>query len=373
MSHVKVKEAKPTHRAGKSSRPAATMRAFVMRRIGEVGVMNKPIPEPGPNDAIIRTTAALICTSDTHTVAGAIGERLNITLGHEAVGVIHQLGSEVVGFQIGQRVAVNAITPCYQCSYCQRGYSSQCGGMLGDWKFANTKDGSMAEYFHVNNAQANLAPIPDTLTDEQAVYCADMLSTGFVAAEYANIPIGGTVAVFAQGPVGLMATVGARLLGAGLVIGVESMPNRQAMAKRFGADVIIDHTKTDPVAEILKLTGGQGVDAAIEALGSHATFQACIKATRPGGTISNVGYHGDGDSVPIPRLEWGVGMSDKTIRTALCPGGSERMSRLMRLIEHGRVNPLPMTTHRFRFQDIERAFRMMQTKEDGIIKPLITF
>jgi threonine dehydrogenase-like Zn-dependent dehydrogenase len=355
---------------------AATMRAFVMHSIGEVGMMDKPVPRPGPNDAIIRTTAALICTSDTHTVAGAIGPRNDLTLGHEAVGVIHELGDVPAAsglFRIGQRVAVNAITPCYACDNCQRGYPSQCGGMLGGWKFANQKDGSMAEYFHVNNAVANLAPIPDNLTDEQAAYCCDMLSTGFVAAEFGNIPIGGSVAVFGEGPIGMMATAGARLLGAALVIGIESKQNRAAMARGFGADLVVDYTREDPVAAILKATGGKGVDTAIEALGSQQTFAACIKVTRPGGTVSNVGYHGDADTVPIPRLEWGVGMSDKTIRTALCPGGSERMARLMRLIAGGRVNPLPMTTHRFRFNDIARAFRMMQTKEDGMIKPLISF
>jgi threonine dehydrogenase-like Zn-dependent dehydrogenase len=170
-----------------------------------------------------------------------------------------------------------------------------------------------------------------------------------------------------------MATVGARLCGAGFVIGVESKPDRIAMARTFGADVVIDHTRQDPVEAIRKLTAGKGVDTAIEALGSPQTFAACISATRPGGTISNVGYHGDGDTVPIPRLDWGVGMSDKTIRTALCPGGSERMGRLMRLIQTRRVDPLSMTTHRFNFADIEKAFHMMQTKDDGMIKPLITF
>lgn len=356
--------------------PETTMKCFVMRGIGKVAVMEKPVPRPGPFDAIVRTTAALICTSDTHTVAGAIGDRHDLTLGHEAVGVIHELGAAVAEagrFRIGQRVAVNAITPCYACDNCQRGYSSQCGGMLGGWKFANVKDGNMAEFFHVNNALANLAPIPDGLTDEQAAYCCDMLSTGFIGAEFANIPIGGSVAIFAQGPVGLMATVGARLRGAGLIIGVESMPNRIALAKKFGCDVVVDYSKEDPVEAIKKLTGGKGVDSAIEALGSPRTFAACVSATRPGGTISNVGYHGDGDTVPIPRLDWGVGMSDKTIRTALCPGGSERMGRLLRLIESGRVDPLAMTTHRFPFADIERAFRMMQTKADGMVKPLITF
>lgn len=354
----------------------STMKAFVMHGIGEVGVVDKPLPRPGPNDAIIRTTAALICTSDTHTVAGAIGPRTNLTLGHEAVGVIHELGEAVAAegkFRIGQRVAINAITPCFHCTNCLRGYTSQCQGMLGGWKFANVKDGNMAEFFHVNDALANLAPIPDELSDEQAVYCCDMLSTGFIAAEHGDIPIGGSVAVFGQGPIGMMATVGARLCGAGLVIGVESKPDRAAMARKFGADLIIDYTQEDPVEAIRKATGGEGVDTAIEALGSPRTFAACVSATRPGGTISNVGYHGDGDTVPIPRLDWGVGMSDKTIHTALCPGGAERMARLMRLIQRRRVDPLPMTTHRFRFADIRKAFTMMQTKQDGMIKPLIAF
>ena len=350
-----------------------TMKAFVMKQIGQVGVMVKPLPEPGPNDAIIKTTAALICTSDTHTVAGAIGERTNLTLGHEAVGVIYKLGSGVHGFKEGDRVVVNAITPCFQCENCLRGYTSQCTQMLGGWKFANVKDGNMAEYFHVNKAQANLAPIPDSLTDEQVAYCTDMMSTGFMGAEHAAIPIGGSVAVFAQGPVGLMGTAGARLLGAGLVIAVESVPTRKELAKHFGADVVIDFKDQGPVQAILDLTGGQGVDSSIEALGSQATLEACIKATRAGGTISNVGYHGHGEYLQIPRVDWGVGMSDKTIRTGLCPGGAERMKRLMRLLETGRVDPTPLTSHRFKFAEIEKAFRMMQTKEDGMLKPLILF
>jgi threonine dehydrogenase-like Zn-dependent dehydrogenase len=177
--------------------------------------------------------------------------------------------------------------------------------MLGGWKFANIKDGVFAEYFHVNDAEANLTPIPASVHDEAAVYTTDMMSTGFMGAEHANIPIGGNVGVFAQGPVGLMATVGARLLGAGLVIAVESVPKRQEMARHFGADIVVDYTKTDQVAEILRLTDGQGVDSAIEALGSQETFEGCVEVTRPGGTISVIGYFGKGDYVMIPRIDWG--------------------------------------------------------------------
>ena len=352
---------------------APMMKCFVMKGIGEVGFLDKPVPEPGPNDAIVKTTRALVCTSDVHTLRGGIGERKDLTLGHEAVGIVAKLGGGVEGFREGDRVLVGAITPDFTCENCQRGYTSQCQHTLGGWRFANVKDGVFAEYFHVNDAQANLTPIPESIPDEVAVYCADMLSTGFMGAEHAAIPLGGTVAVFAQGPVGLMATAGARLMGAGLVIAVEGIPNRQELARHFGADVVVDPSRGDAVEEILRLTDGAGVDSAIECLGAQATFEACVKATRPGGTISVAGYFGHGDSVAIPRLAWGAGMGDKTIRTGLCPGGNVRMRRMLRRSETGRVDPSPLTTHRFRFEEVGRALHLMETKEEGIIKPLITF
>lgn len=350
-----------------------TMKAFVMKRIGEVGWMEKPIPDIGPNDAIIKPTVGLVCTSDVHTVEGAIGERNNLTLGHEVVGIVYKVGSEVKSVKEGDRVAVGAVTPCFKCENCLRGFPSQCTEMLGGWKYANVKDGTFAEYVHVNDAEANLALIPDSVSDEAAVYTVDMMSTGFMAAENADIPLGGTVAIFGQGPVGLMATAGARLLGAGLIIAVESVPNRQELAKHFGADIIVDFTKVDPVEEILRLTGGKGVDSAIDAVGLQRIFESCVKVTQPGGTISNAGYYSEGDYVMIPRLAWGVGMSDKTIKTGLCPGGKERLSRLLRLIETGRIDPTPLTTHRFPFSELEKAFHLMKTKEDGVIKPLIIY
>jgi len=350
------------------------MKAFIMKRIGKVALTDKPdLGDPGPNDAIVRTTLAAICTSDTHTVKGAIGQRENLTLGHEAVGVIERVGSEVKSVAEGDRVLAAAITPCFCCVNCIRGFTSQCTEMLGGWKFANIKDGVFAEFFHVNNAEANLSKIPDEVSDEIAVYTTDMMSTGFAGAENADIPIGGTVAVFAQGPVGLMSTVGARLLGAGKVIAVETVSRRKELAQHFGADHVVDFQEQDAVQAIMDLTDGEGVDSAIEAYGGQSTFEMCIKSTRPGGTISNVGYHGDGDYVNIPREAWGVGMSDKTIRTALCPGGKVRMERLLRLLQSGRVDPTPLTTHTFDFDEIEKAFLMMQDQADGIIKPLIRF
>ncbi|MBA9002996.1 NAD(P)-dependent alcohol dehydrogenase [Thermomonospora cellulosilytica] len=349
------------------------MKAFVMKEIGQVGLVEKPMPQPGPLDAVVRTTAALICTSDSHTVKGGIGPRENLTLGHEAVGTVHEVGSEVKDFRRGDRVLVGAITPDWGDLASQNGYPAQSGGPLGGFKFANSKDGVFAEYFHVNEADANLAKIPDTVSDEMAVYCADMLSTGFMGAENGDIPIGGTVAVLAQGPVGLMATAGAKLRGAGLVIGVESVPSRQELARAYGADEIVDFTKEDVVERVLELTQGQGVDTAIEALGANVTFQTAVKITKPGGTISNTGYYGEGEFVNIPRVEWGVGMADKTIATGLCPGGRLRMERLLRILEAKRLDPTQMTTHTFSFDDMERAFEVADKKLEDVVKVLITF
>jgi isopropanol dehydrogenase (NADP+) len=349
------------------------MKAFVMKEIGAVGFMEKPVPTPGPNDAIVQTRAALICTSDSHTVSGGVGPRKDLTLGHEAVGVVSEVGSAVEGFRPGDRVLVGAITPNWGDPASQAGHSSQSGGPLGGWKFSNTKDGIFAEYFHVNEADANMAKIPDSVPDEMAVYCADMLSTGFMGAEHGNIPIGGTVAVIAQGPVGLMATAGAKLRGAGLIIGVESVPRRKQLARDYGADEIVDFSTEDAVQRILELTDGQGVDTAIEALGADVTFQTAVKVTKPGGTISNTGYYGEGEFVRIPRVEWGVGMAEKTIATGLCPGGRLRMARLLRVLEAKRLDPTLMTTHTFGFDEMERAFEIADKKLEDVVKVLITF
>jgi isopropanol dehydrogenase (NADP+) len=354
---------------------ADTMRAFVIKQVGEVGVVEKPIPEPGPDEAVVKTTAALVCTSDVHTVKGAIPVEDGRTLGHEAVGVIHKLGSAVNGgFSEGQRVAVNAVTPCWRCHYCQRGFPSQCQGMLGGYRYTMQIDGNMAEYFIVPAAAANLAPIPDDLSDHMALYATDMLSTGFGGAENAEIEIGDTVAIFAQGPVGLSATMGCHLRGAGMIIAVETVPERQKLAEQYGADVIVDFKEGDPVEQIMDLTGGEGVDAAIEAFGFPQTFEQAIRVTKPGGRISNIGYHGEvPDPLQIPLEPFGMGMSDKKIATSLCPPGSERMERLFRMMLYGKVDPTGMTTHEFGFDEIERAFDLMETKEEGVIKPLIHF
>jgi len=350
-----------------------TQKVFVMNKIGDAGFKERPIPEPGPNDAVVKTTIALVCTSDVHTLAGGLGEIIDKGLGHEAVGTVHKLGVAVKGYKVGDRVAVNAVTPCYRCADCQRGFPSQCGALLGGFKFVAQKDGNFAEYFHVNDAEANLALIPDGVSDEAAAYATDMMSTGFAAAENADIRLGDSIVIFGQGPVGLMATAGARLLGAGLIIAVDAIPHRLELAKEYGADVTINYKEQDVIEEVMKLTGGRGAHSSIEAIGAEESFISCFKVTRPGGTVSNIGYHSEGEFVKIPRVDWGMGMAQKTIKTHLCPGGNERMGRLLTLIKQGRVDPTKMSTHHFQFEEVPKAFEMMRTKEDKIIKPVIHF
>src|SRR5580765_7776206 len=242
----------------------STMRALVFRRPNQIGIEQAPIPRPGPGEAVIRVTLTTICGTDLHILKGEYPVKSGLVIGHEPVGLIHELGVGLTGYVVGERVLVGAITPCGQCNYCLSGEWSQCGGPIGGWKFGNTINGAQAEYLLVPNAQANLAKIPDDLSDEQVVLLADIASTGISAAESADLQIGDAVAVFAQGPIGLCATAGAKLKGAGFIIAVESDPVRSEMARRMGADVVVDHTNTDAVEEIRRLTNGKGVDVAIE-------------------------------------------------------------------------------------------------------------
>ena len=349
------------------------MKAFVMKKINETGLIDKEMPVIDPYGAIIKTTTALVCTSDTHTVHGAIGERKNLTMGHEAVGTVYKVGDKVRDFKIGDRILVGAITPDWGSIAAQMGHPSQSNGALGGWKYANTKDGSLAEYFHVNDADANMAKIPDGLKDEAAVYASDMMSTGFMAAENAKIPLGGTVVVFGAGPVGLMAVSGSKMLGAANIMLVETVPKRIELGRQYGADTIIDFRKVDAVEKIIELTGGMGVESSIEALGAELTFQNAVKVTMPGGTVSNVGYHSEGEFVGIPREAWGYGMAEKSINTGLCTGGRLRMERLLRILETKRMDPTKLTTHTFKFDQVAKAFEMMDKKEDGVIKPIVKF
>ena len=347
----------------------STMKALVFRGPNQIGIEQVSIPKPGPGEAVIRMTLTTICGTDLHILKGEYPVKAGLIIGHEPVGVIHELGVGIRDYAVGERVLVGAITPCGQCNYCLSGEWSQCGGPIGGWKFGNTINGAQAEYLLVPSAQANLAKIPDDLSDEQVVLLADIASTGISAVESADAQIGDTVAVFAQGPIGLCATAGAKLKGAGLVIAVESDPIRSEMAKRMGADLVVDHTKTDAVEEIRRLTHGVGVDVAIEALGTQATFESALRVLRAGGTLSSLGVYSGKLSMPLEPFAAGLG--DHEIVTTLCPGGKERMRQLMELVRHGRLDLRPLLTHAFSLDQITEAYKLFGDGRGGVIKVAI--
>jgi threonine dehydrogenase-like Zn-dependent dehydrogenase len=354
--------------------PAATMRAAVFVAPDRLELREVPRPTIGPGEALLRITLTTICGTDVHILKGEYPVKSGLVIGHEPVGVIAELGAGVTGYAIGDRVLVGAITPCGVCSACLSGHLSQCGHgggyeALGGWRFGNTIDGAQAEYLRVPNAQANLAKIPDELRDEQVVLLADIASTGISGAESGRVRPGDSVVVYAQGRIGLCATAGARLMGAALVIGIDGDDTRLAMSKRMGADVVLDYRTTDVVSEVRRLTGG-GADVAIEALGTQQTFENALRSLRPGGVLSSLGVYSG--KLAVPHDAFGAGLADVEIVTTLCPGGKERMRRLIALVQHGRLDLTPLLTHRFPLERIGEAYALFASRRDGVLKIAVT-
>lgn len=355
-------------------RPALkTMKATVFHGVNDIRVEEVPRPTAGYGEAVIRVTLTTICGTDVHILRGEYPVRPGLIIGHEPVGVIEELGPGLIGYKVGDRVLVGAITPCGQCLACLSGHLSQCGHgegyeALGGWRFGNTINGAQAEYLLVPNAQANMAKIPDELTDEQVVLLADIASTGFSGAESGQIRIGDSVVVFAQGPIGLCATAGAKLMGASLIIGVDGDDTRLAMSRQMGADVALDIRQVNVVEEIRKLTGG-GVDVAIEALGTQPTFENALRSLRPGGTLSSLGVYSG--KLQMPYDAFAAGLGDHRIVTTLCPGGKERMRRLIETVRRGRVDLTPLLTHTFPLDRIVDAYDLFSQRRDGVLKVAI--
>ena len=349
------------------------MKGFAMLSIGNVGWIEKERPACGPMDAIVRPLALAPCTSDIHTVwEGAIGERHNMILGHEGVGEVVEVGSLVKDFKPGDKVIIPAITPDWNSREAQRGYSMHSGGMLAGWKFSNFKDGVFGEFFHVNDADGNLALLPDGVSPAEATMLSDMVPTGFHGVELADVQFGDDVVVIGIGPVGLMAVAGAALRGAANLFAVGSRPNCVEAAKKYGATDIINYRDGSIVEQVMEKTGGRGVDRVIIAGGDVNTMSQAISMLKPGGCIGNVNYLGSGDSIGVPRIEWGCGMSHKTIRCGLMPGGRVRMEKLAELVRLGRLDLSLLLTHRFSgFEKIEEALMLMREKPRDLIKPVV--
>ncbi len=349
------------------------MKGFAMLEIGKIGWIEKEIPEISPVDALIKPICVAPCTSDIHTAfKGAIGQRHNMILGHECVGEVYKVGELVRDFKPGDRVIVPAITPDWGTVASQEGFPMHSSGMLSGWKFSNYKDGVFAEYCHVNEADANLCHLPENVDPISAVMLPDMVVTGFHGAELAKIGFGDTVLVVGIGPVGLMAVAGANLRGASEIIAVGSRELCQKTAIEFGATKILSYKDGDLVENIMKLTDGKGVDRVIIAGGDNDTFAQAVKVVKPGGIVSNVNYLGEGETVNIPRVEWGVGMGHKTITGGLTPGGRMKMEKMAKLIASGKLDTKKLVTHVFHgFDKIEDALMLMKDKPKDVIKPVV--
>ena len=349
------------------------MKGYAMLKIGESGWIEKDRPQCGPMDAICKPLAVAICTSDVHTLwEGAIGERHNMILGHECCAQVVEVGSMVKDFKPGDKVLVPAITPDWNSLEAQAGFSMHSGGMLAGWKFSNFKDGVFSEYFHVNDADGNLALLPSNISPVDACMLSDMVPTGFHGVELADVQFGDTVLVIGIGPVGLMSVAGANMRGASRILAVGTRKPCVEAARGYGASDFISYKDGSIEDQVMALTDGKGVDKVIVAGGGCETFESAIKCLKPGGKIGNVNYLGSGTYVNIPRVEWGVGMGHKQINGGLMPGGRLRMEKLGALVAAGKLDVHPLVSHVFEgWEHLEEALFMMRDKPRDLIKPVV--
>jgi threonine dehydrogenase-like Zn-dependent dehydrogenase len=350
------------------------MLACIKTDMKKVEVQDLPIPEPGPGEIVLRTTMTTICGSDLHfldefpndLLAGmpGAGTSEGIRMGHEAIGIVHSVGEGVTLFRPGDRAISSCLTACGRCDQCLRGDHSACTGGGG------VLFGCQAEYYRVPFAELIAARVPDGVSDEEAVLATDIMSTGLGAVERGGAGTGSSVAVFAQGPVGLCATAGARARGCGRVIAVDTLPERLEVSRRFGANDVIDASQTDPVAEIMRLTENRGVDVAIEAVGTPKTFEACTQVVRRGGSVSSVGVYGLHPQISMQTFN--PSFLHRTVVTTLCPIGRHRMEALLELIRYGNVDLAPLFTHRMKLEEVGAAYDLFRAREGGVLKIALT-
>ncbi len=351
------------------------MQACIKTAIGKVEMMDIPIPEPGDGEIVVKSSMATVCGSDMHfvdefpneilsTLAPKSGREEGFPMGHEGVGIVHAVGRGVTRFQPGDRVAASCLVGCGFCHECITVDHSSCSGG-GQVLF-----GCQSEYYTIPFADVNTAKIPDGVSDEAAILATDILSTGFGAIERAGAGFGDSVAIFAQGPLGLCATAGARARGCGLIIAVDTVPDRLEISKKLGANVVINAKEKDAVAEIMALTDNQGVDIAVEAVGTQATFEACTKVVRRGGTVSSIGVYGLTPQVSMPTLV--PSFLHRQIVTTLCPSGRDRMESMLALLQHGDIDLSPLFTHRMKLADMPKAYDLFRSKTEGVLKIAVT-
>lgn len=349
------------------------MKGYGAIEVGKPGWLEKPKPAIGPMDALLRPVAVAPCSSDTHAMHGGSGPLANVILGHEAVGEVVEVGGMVKGYKPGDIVVVPCCTPDWEAVALQQRGSNNAHdtGLMKSFKFLSSKDGVFAEFFTVNNADANLVMLPEGVSVDAALMTTDMMSTGMYGAEMADIHLGDTVVVFGIGPVGLMAVAGAKLLGAGRIYAIGTRPNCSALAREYGASEIVSYKEGDVVEQILSMEGG-AVDSVVIAGGNGASMNQALALVRPNGHIASVNFYDVSDQFVIPAYQWGLGMSDVTIRCGFCPGGAYRIQKMLNLIQAGRIQPEKLLNYQFDgFEKIEDAFKLMDEKPKDLIKPVV--
>ncbi len=341
------------------------MQAVVFQEKGKMALEERPMPViRHPRDAIVEVTLTSICSSDIHIKHGSVERAVPGTIvGHEFVGRVLELGSGVERLQVGQRVAANVETFCGSCFFCRRGYVNNCTDHDGGWALGCRIDGGQAAYVRVPFADNGLTPIPDGVSDEQAIFTGDILSTGFWAAEMAEIRPADSVVVLGAGPTGLCTLMCTRLYSPGLTIVVDTDDARLALAEAQGlADVCLNPRRDDVEAEVRRLTEGRGADSVLEVAGGTDTFQMAWKLARPNAVVCVVALYDRPQSLPLPSM-YGKNLTFKTggVDAAKCP-------EILKLIAAGKIDTTCLITHRARLADAMEAYDVFENKRDGVIK-----
>lgn len=328
------------------------MQALVYQGPGEKEWESKTDPEiEQPTDAIVEIDTTTICGTDLHILKGDVPTVTEgRTLGHEAVGTVIEAGSGVEDIQQGDKVLVSCISACARCTYCRRGLQSQCLSG-GGWILGHLVDGTQAEYVRTPFADTSLYKVPEDLSDEQVLFLADILPTGFeIGVLNGGVKPGDTVVVVGAGPVGLAAIITAKLYGPGRIVALDLDNSRLERAREFGADVTINNSSENAVEKVQEMTNGLGADVVMEAVGVPATFELCTELVCPGGRVANIGVHGEPATLHLETL-W---IKSITITTGLVDASSTLT--LLRLVSEGRLDPTGLTTHRFELNEIMEAY-----------------
>lgn len=343
------------------------MLAYTYMEHGRFSLIEKPVPElKDPKDALVRVTLGSICTSDLHIKHGSVPRAVpGITVGHEMVGIVEQVGAEVTTVKPGDRVTVNVETFCGECFFCQHGYVNNCEDPDGGWALGCRIDGGQAEYVRVPHADQGLNRIPDGVTDEQALFVGDILATGFWAARISEITPEDTVLLIGAGPTGICTLLCARLKHPRRLIVCEKSEERIRFVQTHYPEVLV--TTPEQCQEFVKAHSAHGgADVVIEVAGADDTFRLAWECARPNAIVTVVALYDHPQVLPLPDM-YGKNLTFKTGGVDGCD-----CTEILRLIAEGKIDTTPLITHRFPLNEIEEAYRIFENRLDGVIKVAIT-